>query len=298
LLGIRRRVVGPEDPSTLATMHNLAFAINKQGRAEEAETLYRELLDVRRRVLGAEHPDTLKTTHNRAVLYTNRSWTIATTSEVSDRNPAKAVEFASLAVGLAPDDANHWSNLGVAQYRAGNWQGAVEALEKADAMLENGDCVHRMFFAMARWQLGDKQQARELYAQGASWIASRRKESAAQIRFRAEAEQLMGITEEDRQRLVEEYLARQVDQTGASPKEKPNGKPKNEQMETGDQGAKQVEREQQCTEPCPLIPDPRNNPAGEPTPRSMSHRPVPEARTHGPRVRDRRPFDSTARTAT
>jgi tetratricopeptide (TPR) repeat protein len=120
------------------------------------------------------------------------------------------VELAKLAIELRPDDANHWNNLGVAQYRAGNWKAAVEALEKADAMLTGGDRVHRMFFAMAHWQLGDKQKARELYAQGAAWIAAHAQYSEGQARFRAEAEQLMKIAEEDRGRLVQQYLTRQT----------------------------------------------------------------------------------------
>ena len=114
-------------------------------------------------------------------------------------------ELANQAIELQPDDADHWNNLGVAQYRAGDWQAAVEALEKADGMIEQGDREHRMFLAMAHWQLGNKDKARELYAQGAAWIAAHAQDDEEQIRFRAEAEQLMGITESDRQQLVEQY---------------------------------------------------------------------------------------------
>jgi tetratricopeptide (TPR) repeat protein len=74
-------------------------------------------------------------------------------------------------------------------------------------MLERGDRAHRMFLAMAHWRLGNQEKARELYAQGAVWIASNRRHDEKLNRFRAEAEQLMEITEAGRLRLLEQYLA-------------------------------------------------------------------------------------------
>ena len=42
-----------------------------------------------------------------------------------------AVEAARRAVELAPDDPRTWQVLGIASYRAGHWDGALEALQKA-----------------------------------------------------------------------------------------------------------------------------------------------------------------------
>jgi tetratricopeptide (TPR) repeat protein len=245
VLEILQRVQGKEHPYTLDSMHGLACAIRRQGRYEEAERRLRDLLEIERRVRGPEHPVTLDHTNCLAECYTGWCWRLATAADVSQRDPAKAAELAKLAIELEPDDANHWNNLGVAQYRAGNWQAAVDALEKADSMIETGDRVHRMFFAMAHWQLGDKEKARELYAQGAAWIASHRKNSDGQRRFRAEAEELMEITEEERNRLVEEYLARPADKATEAPNEKPdeNG------TEGGDQGAEDVKPAEPATGP-------------------------------------------------
>ncbi len=61
LLDVRRRVLGPQHPSTLTTMGNLAVSLDGQGKQAEAEQSFRELLDLQRRVLGPEHPDTLAT---------------------------------------------------------------------------------------------------------------------------------------------------------------------------------------------------------------------------------------------
>jgi non-specific serine/threonine protein kinase/serine/threonine-protein kinase len=57
---IRRRVLGPREKETLASMSSLGGNLRAQGRYPEAEKLDRETLDIRRRVLGPEHPDTLK----------------------------------------------------------------------------------------------------------------------------------------------------------------------------------------------------------------------------------------------
>ena len=68
VLGVQRRVLGPEHPHTLTTMSNLATSLRDQGKRAKAEPMFRELLDVRRRVLGPEHPDTLATVKNLASL--------------------------------------------------------------------------------------------------------------------------------------------------------------------------------------------------------------------------------------
>ena len=63
---IRKRVLGPEHPDTLASMNNLANVLDDEGHYVEAEKLDRETLDIRRRVLGPEHPDTLASMNNLA----------------------------------------------------------------------------------------------------------------------------------------------------------------------------------------------------------------------------------------
>jgi serine/threonine-protein kinase len=63
-LDIRKRMLGPEHPQTLASRNNLANAIGYQGRYAEAESLHRENLDIQTRVLGAGHPNTLMSIYN------------------------------------------------------------------------------------------------------------------------------------------------------------------------------------------------------------------------------------------
>ncbi len=56
---IRRRVLGRENPDTLASTSLLASILNTRGNYAAAEQMFRETLDIRRRVLGPRHPDTL-----------------------------------------------------------------------------------------------------------------------------------------------------------------------------------------------------------------------------------------------
>lgn len=52
---IQRRVLGPESPETLVTMHHLALNLFGEGRYTEAEKSLRETLDIQRRVLGPDN---------------------------------------------------------------------------------------------------------------------------------------------------------------------------------------------------------------------------------------------------
>ncbi|MFZ0866002.1 MAG: serine/threonine-protein kinase [Candidatus Sulfotelmatobacter sp.] len=69
---IRRRVLGPENPDTLATMHHLASTLTGEGHYAEAEKLQRETLEIQRRVLGPENPYTLLSMNNLAVVLYDR----------------------------------------------------------------------------------------------------------------------------------------------------------------------------------------------------------------------------------
>jgi tetratricopeptide (TPR) repeat protein len=188
-------------------MANLALSIRKQGRLGEAEALQREVLEIRRRVLGRDHPATLKTARSLANLCTNEAWRLATTADLEQLNPKQAVQLARDATQLQPDNANHWNNLGVALYRDGQFEEAAESLRKADEMITGGDREHRMFYAMALWQLGREEEARGRYAQGVAWIQAVKASSPQQKRFREEAETLMGLDSDDREQLISEYFA-------------------------------------------------------------------------------------------
>ncbi len=70
---IRRRVLGPENPDTLRSIHNLCRPLREQGKYADAEKLQRETLDTQRRILGPENPDTLASTGELAIILYNEA---------------------------------------------------------------------------------------------------------------------------------------------------------------------------------------------------------------------------------
>ena len=65
-LEVRHDLLGPDHPSTLDAMGNLAGSLWEVGDFEAARELQERGLEIRRRVLGLEHPDTLRTAGNLA----------------------------------------------------------------------------------------------------------------------------------------------------------------------------------------------------------------------------------------
>ena len=67
-------VLGPEHPSTLTSMANLASTYWNQGQWEEAEELNVQVIETRKRVLGLEHPSMLTSMANLARTWKSQSW--------------------------------------------------------------------------------------------------------------------------------------------------------------------------------------------------------------------------------
>jgi WD40 repeat protein/serine/threonine protein kinase/tetratricopeptide (TPR) repeat protein len=129
----------------------------------------------------------------------NTAWHLATDPNADLRDPGSAAELAELAVELAPDNATFANTLGVAHYRTGNWHEAIKALEKSEQLAPDKYLGFNGFFiAVAHWQLGNKSQAREWFDRSVEWVDKRGPSlipahQEELRRFRAEAEELMGV---------------------------------------------------------------------------------------------------------
>jgi tetratricopeptide (TPR) repeat protein len=93
--------------------------------------------------------------------------------------------------GLAPTHDNYWNTVGVLHYRDNNWGKSIEALEKSMSLCKGGDCADWFFVAMARWQLGNKDEARKWYRKAVEWMEKNNSKDEELRRFRAEAAQLL-----------------------------------------------------------------------------------------------------------
>src|SRR5262249_29472502 len=105
----------------------------------------------------------------------------------------RAVEFARKAVELAPKEGNCWNTLGAAQYRAGNWRDAIAALEKSMELQKGGDPHDWFVLAMAHWQLGEKEKARNWFGQAVQWMDKNQPKNEELRRFRTEAAEVLGL---------------------------------------------------------------------------------------------------------
>jgi tetratricopeptide (TPR) repeat protein len=98
------------------------------------------------------------------------------------------------AVERAPRSAWSWQVLGWARYRTGAWKDSIAALEKSIALREDGgDSFQWFFLAMAHWQAGNKEQARQWYDRAIEWADQKQPSNAQLRRFRAEAADLLGL---------------------------------------------------------------------------------------------------------
>ncbi len=126
-----------------------------------------------------------------AAIQNEVAWFLATGPVTRLRAPAEAVALAKQAVKQASDRAAYWHTLGVAEYRAGNWPKARDALGRAAALRDGGTVTDWLFLAMTHWQMGEKEQAAALHARAAGRIQEHSPRSEELRRFFKEATALV-----------------------------------------------------------------------------------------------------------
>ncbi len=172
-------------------------AVSKDGtvRVWDASLGYRfqEALEAfgKAQELDPKYPDSNQPESNN-----NLAWILATNPDVKLRDPARAVELAQKAVEAAPAEATFCNTLGVAHYRAGHWKEAIEALDKSIELgSSDQDSFDFFFLAMAHWQLGNKGEACQWYDRAVEWMEQNQPGNGELARFRAEAAELLGVSE-------------------------------------------------------------------------------------------------------
>jgi serine/threonine protein kinase/tetratricopeptide (TPR) repeat protein len=211
------------DPNQSASRVNLAYVLNRRGRFDEAIEQYREGL---RRFPGFDFANMLAATlaeqgkHDEALAllqewmrnspnngdaYNGRAWFRATAVDPKFRIPNEAVDLASKAVQISPNNGTYLNTLGVAQYRAGQWNEAIETLGKSVALLPESHFAYSGFFlAMAHWQFDQRERANEYYEKAVESMARHLAGDVELERFRKEAEELMGVDTQEAPNQLEE----------------------------------------------------------------------------------------------
>ena len=169
----------------------LSRALAESGRSAEAIEERRIALRIWE-ILEAQHPRNVEYRDRRVNTLNDLAWLLATDPDPILRDPAQALAMAEEAARLSPDHDALWNTLGVARYRAGDWAGAIEALERSALASPQGTgtAFDHYFLAMAWTQLQHDDQAREWLERGVAWAARHRPGHSTLERFRLEAESL------------------------------------------------------------------------------------------------------------
>lgn len=116
----------------------------------------------------------------------------------------KGLAIAENLVANYPDASDYrealgyaYGAMGIVRYRLGDWAGAIQSFEKVlEKVSDTQDDGESLFFvAMAHWQIGDKEQARQSYDTAVKWVDKKEFKHPRLLRIEAEAERLMGLSE-------------------------------------------------------------------------------------------------------
>ena len=88
-----------------------------------------------------------------------------------------------------------WNTLGVAYYRQGSLDKALEALEESMRLREGGDSFDWFFVAMVHCRQGNEAEARRRFDEATTWMDANKPDDTELHRFRAEAEALLNDIE-------------------------------------------------------------------------------------------------------
>jgi tetratricopeptide (TPR) repeat protein len=170
----------------------LSRALVEVGRTSEAIEERRIALEIWNRLV-AYHPRLVSYRDHRANALNDLAWLLVTDPDHDSRDPAQALDLAEEAVRISTDQDAFRNTLGVARYRAGDWTGAIDALERSALSSPGGlgTAFDHYFLAMAWCQLRHEDQAREWLERGIAWTARHRPGHLALERFREEVESLL-----------------------------------------------------------------------------------------------------------
>ena len=170
-------------------MRELVDTLLARGANAEAEQLFVEVraTDVRR--ISTTSPSTDVDSLN------SQAWDLANAPFPALRNPTAAVALATRAVQLRPTDQYVRNTLGVARYRAGDFNQAIADLHESIKL--GGSATDSIFLAMAHHQAGHTDLARAWYVLSSQWLNEQPDFTAGGFRsFRAEAAKLLELPEQ------------------------------------------------------------------------------------------------------
>jgi tetratricopeptide (TPR) repeat protein len=106
-------------------------------------------------------------------------------------NPAEGLRLAKKAVKIEPNEWSYLHTLGVAAFRAHDWDTAAKVLQQATTFTGSGSHV-TFFLAMTYWNQGQQKEAQEMYNRAVAWMDQHKPNDPELRKFKNEAKSLLG----------------------------------------------------------------------------------------------------------
>jgi tetratricopeptide (TPR) repeat protein len=162
------KLLEPQEVLTLQ-YETLGRNLKTQGRLGEAKAIWLHSLDLWTE-LSTTYPDHPLLHDHWCDCANNLAWLLANAPDLAVRDVPRAIALAHEAAQANPDCPTYWNTLGVAYYRAGDFDTTIAALERAIDLTGGGTAFDHAFLAMAHAQLGNHEQAQEWLNHARIWM--------------------------------------------------------------------------------------------------------------------------------
>ncbi|MHB1557188.1 MAG: tetratricopeptide repeat protein, partial [Isosphaeraceae bacterium] len=137
----------------------LGRGFRQEGRLDQADAAWSRALELLAGLIEAD-PGSDDLRRRWCNCANDLAWLRANHPDPAHRDPRSARTMARRAVDDFPDSPAYWNTLGVACYRDGDDDDAIEALERSRD-LDGGSAFDDVFLAMAHARRGDPARARQ-----------------------------------------------------------------------------------------------------------------------------------------
>ena len=145
----------------------------------------------RRRDVMINHRLALILDPDNAPALNNLAWSLASVPGEPWFNPTEGLAFARKAVALEPNEWSFLNTLGVAAFRARDWETAAKVFHQSTTFT-GGGAYDSFFLAMTYWHQGNKKEARQMYDRAVAWTDKNKPDDPELRKFRSEAAALLG----------------------------------------------------------------------------------------------------------
>jgi tetratricopeptide (TPR) repeat protein len=169
---------------------SLGRSLKDQGRFTEAKTAWLHALDLLTKQTTIPPARSADRQHW-SDCANDLAWLLVTAPDLAVRDPVAALSLAEKAAAAQPDCSTYWNTLGAVQYRIGDFNAAVTALNRAVTLSQGGSAFDHYFLAMAYTRLENQDHAQQCFAQATLWMEQHRPGHADLLRLCDEARAIL-----------------------------------------------------------------------------------------------------------